>query len=44
MKSLGLSNEWRADEEIDGLNKEGTRKKLKLWMFKIFEERMIEHL
>ncbi|MBI2669703.1 MAG: hypothetical protein HYX20_00945 [Candidatus Yanofskybacteria bacterium] len=40
MKKLGLDNSWRADEEIYGLTPKAAREKPKLWMFKIFREKI----
>lgn len=38
MKTLGLDNSWRADEKIYDPTPEGTREKLKKWMFEVFGE------
>ena len=40
MKALGLENSWRSDDEIYGLTPEATRVKPKLWMFKLFKEKI----
>lgn len=40
MKIMGLDNSWRKDDEIYGLTPEAARNKPKLWMFKIFREKI----
>lgn len=40
MKKLGLDNSWRGHELIYGLTLEANRQKAKLWMFKLFREKI----
>lgn len=40
MKTMGLDNSWRADDEIYGLTPEALRQKAKNWMFRIFGEKI----
>ncbi len=40
MKEKGLDNSWRSDEEIWSIAPDGKRNKPKLWMFKLFKEKV----
>jgi hypothetical protein len=40
MRRMGLNNSWRQNDEIFGLTEEAKREKPKLWMLKLFGEKL----